>query len=51
MRDQGRRIHHAIEMAITLLLVRGGGELADADAVPGSVSKMICRDRLEDEHE
>ena len=50
MRDQGRRIHHAIEMAITQLLVRGG-ELADADAVLGSVSKMICRDLLEDEHE
>jgi AcrR family transcriptional regulator len=41
-------IHHSIEMAITQLLVRGT-ELADADVVLGSVSKMICRYLLEDE--
>jgi AcrR family transcriptional regulator len=41
-------IHHSIEMAVTQLLVRGT-ELADADVVLGSLSKMICRYLLEDE--
>ena len=41
-------IHHSIEMALTQLLVRGV-EVADSDAVLGSLSKMICRYLLEDQ--
>jgi AcrR family transcriptional regulator len=41
-------IHHSIEMALTPLLVRGV-EVADADAVLGSLSTMICRYLLEDQ--
>jgi AcrR family transcriptional regulator len=42
-------IHHAIEMAVTQLLVRGG-KAGGVDPVLGALSKMICRYLLEDEH-